>query len=68
MEIDFKAECHCGDRIEVLAQRSEAPEVVTTNGAGPQPLAYVHTLRRGGENGASPVELVRMRSVWRARK
>lgn len=64
VEIDFKAECHCGDLVESLAQRSVPPEALASNGAGPQSLAFVHTLRRC--DGDKCTELVRMRTIWRA--
>lgn len=63
VEIDYKAECHCGDTVECLGQRSQLPEFMASNGAGPEPIAFVHTLRRC--EGGNCTELVRMRSIWR---
>ena len=66
VEVDFKAECHCGDTVECLGQRSVLPEALSNNGAGPEPLAFAHTLRRCEGDPPRCTELVRMRTVWRA--
>lgn len=60
--MDFKAECHAGDLVESLAQRTPVPEGLAINGTGPQAQAFVHLLRRC--EGERCTELVRMRTVW----
>lgn len=64
IEIDFKAECHGGDLVESLAGRCGTHDLLSQNGAGPQPLSFVHVLRRC--QGEACTELVRSRTTWRA--
>lgn len=64
VEVDFKAECTSGQVIESLAQRIPPPEAIASNGAGPDCLAFVHSIRRC--QGGDCTELVRCRTTWRA--
>lgn len=63
-EIDFKAECHGGDLVESLAGHTNTLECLSSNGAGPDALSFVHVLRRC--QGEVCTELVRARTTWRA--
>lgn len=64
VEIDFKAECHSGDVVDSWGQRTTPPAVLAANGAGPDALSFLHTLRR--REGEGGTELVRARTTWRA--
>lgn len=64
VEIDYKAECHSGEVISSFGQRSQTPNVLAANGAGPDALAFLHTLKRS--EGQKETELVRARTTWRA--
>jgi fatty acyl-ACP thioesterase A len=64
LEVDYKAECHAGEVVEVHASRAAAQAGLASNGAGPGALAFVHTLRRC--EGEACIELVRARTTWRA--
>jgi fatty acyl-ACP thioesterase A len=64
MEVDFKAECLCGDVIEAHGAAVSMPPELAANGAGPGALTYAHTLQRA-EEGGKLVELVRARTIWR---
>lgn len=63
LEIDFKTECHNGDIVQSLTERSATPTELASNGAGPDALTMTHTLRRC--EGAACTELVRARTTWR---
>lgn len=62
-EIDFRSECHAGDLVESIAGRGELSEALAANGAGPDALTFVHTLRKC--TGEVCTELVRARTTWR---
>ena len=66
--MDFKAEGKSGQVVEALAQRCSTPHETPAssfNGAGPDSLAFVHSIRRRGEGGDG-AELVRCRTPWHA--
>lgn len=63
IEVDFKAECHSGDALCCFADRQDTPSELSGNGAGPEALTFVHTLRRC--EGKACTELVRARTTWR---
>lgn len=65
MEVDFKAECLCGDIIEAHGQAVSTPLELQSNGAGTDSLTFAHTLQRH-ENDSKITELVRARTIWRA--
>ena len=50
MEVDFKAECVCGDVIEAHGCAIDIPVQLAANGAGPDALTYVHSLQRHEKN------------------
>ena len=64
LEIDFKTECHAGDIVQSLTERSVLPAATASNGAGPDGMSLVHTLRKC--EGDVCTELVRARTTWRA--
>ncbi|KAH7622584.1 putative Oleoyl-acyl carrier protein thioesterase 1, chloroplastic [Nannochloris sp. 'desiccata'] len=66
MEVDFKAECLCGDVIEAHGQAVSTPEELASNGAGPSALTFAHSLQRYAKENNKCTELVRARTVWRA--
>ena len=63
MEVDFKAECLCGDVIEAHGQAVGTPSELASNGAGPDALTFAHSLQR--RTGDKMTELVRARTVWK---
>ena len=63
-EVDFKAECLCGDVIEAHGRPVSIPEELLSNGAGPSALTFAHTLQRHEAN-SNATELVRARTIWR---
>lgn len=65
VELDFKAECRAGADIECLAQTTFTNDALSANGAGPNALSYVSSIRRCEDNGKR-AELVRCRTTWRA--
>ena len=65
MEVDFKAECLCGDVIEAHGQAVSTPDELASNGAGPDALTFAHSLQRFEEKEGKCTELVRARTIWR---
>jgi fatty acyl-ACP thioesterase A len=66
MEVDFKAECLCGDVIEAHGQAVSTPGELASNGAGPHALTFAHSLQRYEKKDNKCTELVRARTIWRA--
>lgn len=64
IEIDYKNECRSGDMVQPLAEASETPEALLNNGAGPNSLAYLHSLRKC-EGDDKLTEIVRARTTWK---
>ncbi len=66
VEIDFKAECKAGEVVLPLSGRCATNDALSSNGAGPAALSFLHVLQRGV--GDEVKELVRARSTWRVGK
>jgi fatty acyl-ACP thioesterase A len=66
MEVDFKAECLCGDVIEAHGQAVATPGELANNGAGAEALTFAHSLQRFEKKDNKCTELVRARTIWRA--
>lgn len=62
IEVDFKAECHSGDMLCCFADRTTTPSELSSNGAGPNGMTFVHAIQRC--EGKCCRELVRARTTW----
>eukprot|EP00798_Chlamydomonas_sp_ICE-L_P029154 gene29152-32375_t len=60
IEIDFKAECHAGQSVEVLSQALDGVE----NGDGSQCDQYLHVVKRCDDENKC-YELIRARTTWK---